>query len=214
MTSIARASAIASLSVILLAGLVPAVRAVDISCVCEDGDVRLSVPGLYYEAYLYRAEAPDGPYTFVAHGSFGCTSACEFLDRAVVEGETYWYQMTAMPQYGSLMYLGPARVTTPALPHRIFGSMATPNPFPRAVSVRFRIPARLALESPIDVRVKILDATGRAVREFPASPMSRGDQVVTWDGRDQGARQVPSGIYLYVIEAGAHRETGRLIKVN
>jgi hypothetical protein len=203
-----------STTIVLLSGAIPAAHAVDILCNNVEGNVHLLVPGLFYEAYLERAESPDGPYTFISHGSFGCTQACEFMDRAVVEGTTYWYQMTVLPQYGPLTRLGPAQITTPALPRRVFASVATPNPFPEVVSIRFRVPAQLALQSPLPVRVRILDATGRAVRDLSGAPMTRGDQAVQWDGRDRAGRKVPSGAYLYVIEAGGRRETGRLLRVN
>lgn len=197
-----------------LAGITTYSHAVDIDCRCEDGNVRLSIPGLYYEAYVERAEVPDGPFVYLARGSFGCTEACEFLDEAVMEGTTYWYRMTALPQYGPVMTLGPVEITTPALPRRMFGSIATPNPFSDIVSIRFSVPAQVAARGPIEALVTILDATGRSVREIPSGATLRGDQMVAWDGRDRDGRQVPSGVYLYRIEIGGNRETGRFVKLN
>lgn len=197
-----------------LAGISTSSRAVDIDCRCEEGSVRLSIPGLYYEAYVERAEAPEGPFTYLARGSFGCTEACEFLDEAVMEGTTYWYRMTALPQYGPVLTLGPVEIRTPALPRRMFGSIATPNPFPDLVSIRFSVPAQVAALGPIEARVTILDATGRLVREISSGAAPRGDQEVTWDGRDRDGRQVPSGVYLYSIEIGGNREAGRFVKLN
>jgi hypothetical protein len=214
MTNITSIYVAVSTLLLLLVGTVPAAHAVDISCNCENGNVRLFVPGLYYEAYVERAESPDGPYAFIGHGSYGCTEACEFMDTAVVEGTTYWYQMTVIPQYGPLTHLGPAEVTTPALPSRMFGSIASPNPFSDIVSMRFRIPALLAAQGDLPVRVTILDASGRTVRGLSAGAMARGDRIVTWDGRDGDGRKVPTGIYLYAIEVGANREAGRIIKLN
>ncbi len=214
MNNINRICVAITMLTLLLGGTIPAAGAIDISCRCEAGSVRLFVPGLYYEAYVERAEGHDGPYAYLDRGSFGCTEACEFLDTAVFEGTTYWYRMTLSPQYGPVLHLGPTEVTTPALPSRMFGSMARPTPLTGSSSVRFRVPALLARQGAIPVRGMILDATGRAIRELQAGAMTRGDQVVSWDGRDRESRIVPSGIYLYVIEAGANREIGRLVKLN
>lgn len=207
--------AVALSSVLVVLSLTAAEsRAVEIECLCEDGSVRLSVPGLYYEASLERAETQDGPYIHLARGTFGCTEACEFLDSAVIEGTTYWYQMTAVPQLGPPIELGPVMVTTPALPQRMLRSIASPNPFREAVSVRFSVPAQLAAHGPVDLRVTILDASGRVVRELPTGAVLRGDQAVGWDGRDGEAREVPSGVYLYIVQAGAHMESGRIVKLH
>ena len=66
----------------------------------------------------------------------------------------------------------------------------------------------------IEALVTILDATGRSVREIPSGATLRGGQMVAWDGRDRDGRQVPSGVYLYRIEIGGNRETGRFVKLN
>jgi len=36
---------------------------------------------------------------------------------------------------------------------------------------------------------------------------------VMWDGRDERGRAVPAGVYLIRLEAGEHRETGRVVLI-
>jgi len=82
----------------------------------------------------------------------------------------------------------------PARP-RLAGAVA-PNPFNPSTTYAFELGA------PTPVSLTVLDPRGRLVRrlldgaERPAGPNS-----IRWDGRDDAGREVPSGTYLFVIEA-------------
>jgi hypothetical protein len=67
---------------------------------------------------------------------------------------------------------------------------AWPNPFSSVVS--------LQLTASSLPEVRIVDATGRLVRSFPPSSLLRPPSSLTWDGRDDAGRILPSGTYLAI----------------
>jgi N-acetylmuramoyl-L-alanine amidase len=58
-----------------------------------------------------------------------------------------------------------------------------------------RIMARVWLDSPADLRLRVLDADGRTVRELFAGHRAGGSLSRSWDGRDEDGRIVPEGPY-------------------
>ena len=54
-----------------------------------------------------------------------------------------------------------------------------------------------------------LDVRGRRVRTLDAGPGLSG--LVTWDGRDDGGRRVPSGVYLARFLADGRDGTRRFV---
>jgi uncharacterized delta-60 repeat protein len=71
-----------------------------------------------------------------------------------------------------------------------------PNPFNPSTTIRFRVAA------PGNVRIEVLDASGRTVRILADERMEAGARSVSWDGADDGGRPVPSGIYVCRMTAG------------
>lgn len=84
----------------------------------------------------------------------------------------------------------PTGVGTPLAPDWARLGPPTPNPFNPAVTVR------LSLDRPGRARVDIYDLAGRRVRVLWEGPMTLGDRLLRWDGRDGTGRAVGSGVYL------------------
>ena len=75
-----------------------------------------------------------------------------------------------------------------------------PNPFNPSTEIRFDLPEAVA------VRLVIYDVQGREVARLVNGSLSAGQHRVTWD-----ARQMPSGVYIYRLTAGAFIETRRMV---
>lgn len=59
--------------------------------------------------------------------------------------------------------------------------------------------------------LRIYDVAGKLVRVLAnAEVWAAGRPSLIWDGRDDGHRQVPSGLYLYRLRAGSYNETRRM----
>jgi flagellar hook assembly protein FlgD len=53
------------------------------------------------------------------------------------------------------------------------------------------------------LRLQVLDPAGRTVRTLHDGWGAAGDGHARWDGRDDGGREVPSGVYVLRITAEA-----------
>lgn len=71
-----------------------------------------------------------------------------------------------------------------------------PNPFNSSTVIHYRLPQEA------EVLLDIYDISGRRVRRLVQRMESAGYYVVGWDGRDDRARTVSSGIYLYRLRIG------------
>jgi subtilisin family serine protease len=82
-----------------------------------------------------------------------------------------------------------------------------PNPFNPQTEIRFELP------HPGNTRLKVFDIRGRLVKDLVSGHMGAGRHSVVWMGRDNGGRQVASGVYYYRIESGKFMETRRMTLV-
>ena len=77
-----------------------------------------------------------------------------------------------------------------------------PNPFNPAVV----IPLDLATDA-AGVSLTVYDVLGRRVRQVWQGALPAGTHRFTWDGRDEVARDVAAGVYLYRVEVDGRVES-------
>jgi hypothetical protein len=82
-----------------------------------------------------------------------------------------------------------------------------PNPFRTATSIRYQLP------SPGNVSIRVLDVSGRLIRELTKEEQQAGEHVVRWDGRDARGRLVPPGVYFYRLQTAVGSDTRRSVLV-
>jgi hypothetical protein len=80
-----------------------------------------------------------------------------------------------------------------------------PNPF----SPRTRIEYLVA--EPGRVRLQIVDTAGRVVRSLVDRDLTPGPYTAWWDGRDDGGRALPSGVYFSRVANDRESRMGRLV---
>ena len=73
---------------------------------------------------------------------------------------------------------------------------AHPNPFNNSVSISFEIP------NSKNVNLSIFDMKGRNIRQMNLGVLSTGFHKVLWDGKNNFGNELPSGIYMAVLEVG------------
>jgi hypothetical protein len=77
-----------------------------------------------------------------------------------------------------------------------------PNPFSPWTRIHY------TLERTADVELRVLDVRGRVVRSFVrGQAQAAGDYTYTWRGRDDGGRDLASGVYFVELRAGEERMT-------
>ncbi len=84
---------------------------------------------------------------------------------------------------------------------------ATPNPFREKTSISY------SLKKPAVVVLTVHDATGRLVRKLVDGRQPAGDFSARWDGTDIQGRNVPSGVYHYVLCIDADNYGQKVVKV-
>ena len=75
-----------------------------------------------------------------------------------------------------------------------------PNPFNPSTAIRFDLPQNS------HVMLKIYNLIGKEIETIVSEQLQAGEHVATWNVKD-----LPSGIYLYRLEAGDYVETRKLI---
>ena len=99
--------------------------------------------------------------------------------------------------YGIACWSGAATAVQEEPPTLALSAWNHPNPFNPATEIVFTLPAA----SPVSLHV--YDAAGRRVRTLlDRAGCPAGETRATWDGRDEAGRPLPSGVYLYSVEAG------------
>jgi hypothetical protein len=80
-----------------------------------------------------------------------------------------------------------------------------PNPFNAGTLIRYEIP-KAGL-----VVVKVFNAAGQEVRTLVNAPQQPGYHQLHWDGLDAQGNAVPSGFYIYRLEAGAFMQSNKML---
>ena len=82
-----------------------------------------------------------------------------------------------------------------------------PNPFNPTTSIEFSVPGSA---NATHTTLSIYNLLGQKVRTLVDEPREAGIHDVNWDGKDEKARDVSSGIYFYVLEVGDFRESRKM----
>jgi hypothetical protein len=72
-----------------------------------------------------------------------------------------------------------------------------PNPFNPVTRIQF------VLDRNAQVSLRVFDVQGRVARTLLDSYLTAGPRVVSWDGRDDRGRPLPSGTYFLRLQGGA-----------
>jgi len=80
-----------------------------------------------------------------------------------------------------------------------------PNPFNSITEILYEIPDE------VFVRLALYNMAGQEIAILVNEQKSPGRYITTWNGKDNQDQEVAGGIYLYRIEAGSFKGTGKLL---
>jgi hypothetical protein len=83
------------------------------------------------------------------------------------------------------------------LPERFYVHPSYPNPFNSSATIEYSVPARLP------VRISVYDVLGRRIALITDEVQSPGEHAVCWNGTDMGGREMPTGVYFWMVRAGS-----------
>jgi plastocyanin len=75
-----------------------------------------------------------------------------------------------------------------------------PNPFNPSTLITFALPDDRV--GPTEVSLRVFDLKGRLVRVLMEETVDADRHTVRWDGRNERGKGVPSGVYIYRLDAG------------
>ncbi|MGH7456375.1 MAG: FlgD immunoglobulin-like domain containing protein, partial [bacterium] len=79
-----------------------------------------------------------------------------------------------------------------------------PNPFNPSTKIQFSV-----LEAGV-VQLSVYNLQGQEVRTLVFGQMNPGRHTITWNGRDNSGKIVPSGIYLYKLRVNGFEQTRKM----
>jgi len=122
------------------------------------------------------------------------------LPTSLVEAAVDDFRLLAFPT-GTVSAGGPGRAASlEFLP-------PSPNPSAGEAMLRWRLPAGAR------VRLELFDVGGRRVRILADGPMSAGEHVQGWDGRDDAGHAVRGGLYLARLQADREWRVQRVVRI-
>jgi hypothetical protein len=118
-----------------------------------------------------------------------------FVDDNVEAGGRYFYKLEDIDLQGNATEHGPVSIEV-AAPENYFLQQNYPNPFNPTTQIRYELPRSGY------VSLTIFNALGQEVRHLVEKQQAAGYHDVTWNGRDQNGKPVPSGVYHYRLQVG------------
>jgi len=82
-----------------------------------------------------------------------------------------------------------------------------PNPFNSTTSIYYDLP------EPAQIRLCIYNLRGQMVRRLSSGFFEEGQHVVVWDGKDEQAKDVPSGVYIYILKTPNYVRSKKLLLI-
>jgi hypothetical protein len=149
---------------------------------------------------LYRANG-DGEFSLI-EVSFDSFDRFAFMDRTVVPGTTYRYQLAVKDGDGA--FRSPIETVSVPMSGTVL-SQNTPNPFNPTTLIRYQLADRE------HVTLAVYDANGQLVRTLVDETRPLGNNEVAWDGRSDAGLPVGSGVYFYRLTAGKFSEARKMV---
>jgi len=168
---------------------------------------------------LHRGLSKEEPYTRIndqlipAQGDELQGATYSFTDEDVTPGLTSYYWLEDVNLQGRSTMHGPVSATPTSAEEREEVPIPTvfslaqnyPNPFNTTTEIKYGLP----VES--DVNLTIYNLIGQKVKTLVNEPQTAGYKVARWDGRNEKALEVSSGIYFYRLQAGSYTEIRKMV---
>lgn len=83
-----------------------------------------------------------------------------------------------------------------------------PNPFNATTLIVFTVPTNLTNQN---VSLKIFDINGNLISELINQPLSSGNYIYRWEGKNNSGQNVSSGVYFFNIRIADKTKTGKMV---
>jgi hypothetical protein len=155
---------------------------------------------------VLRADENNAETLLGAAPMTGAEGLAEYTDATARAGQSYTYRLR-VTLGGSVSYLGPVTVRTPARIEALAWRAAGPNPFAQQATVTLAVPrAQTGV-------VRVYDVQGKVVRTLHDGRLEAGEQPLVWDGRDASGASAAPGLYFVSATVGTETARTKLTRV-
>ncbi|MBL7136739.1 MAG: T9SS type A sorting domain-containing protein [Candidatus Marinimicrobia bacterium] len=167
---------------------------------------------------IYRSLYSDEQFTIIndqlipGHGNTSSRHEYQHIDRNVINGIEYWYQLEDVSYTGEtekhdIVSTTPkGREELGMVPDDFQLFPCYPNPFNPATNIKFNIPENT------HVMLKIIDLRGNLVNVLVDKEQSCGYYEFIWDGRNIHNCLVGNGVYFYQLTTNkGFKSTGKMV---
>jgi len=182
------------------------VSAVLLDAHAEPGLVRLtwaSTEPSGFPAWVFRRDA-NSDWSQIGVALEEAAGRLVYEDRSVIGGQTYAYRLLVRDANGEYTTEEVWIDVPEAFPKTVRFDTPRPNPARGNMYFAFTLP------SSGRVRLALYDASGKLAALIDDSVREAGLNVTPWNLRD-GAKFLPSGVYLAVLESGRERRVKKLV---
>jgi hypothetical protein len=135
----------------------------------------------------------------------------EYLDSTAQSGFTYEYRLGDV-DYNTAKHIHHNKIIRievlySAIPEKFSLNPAYPNPFNPFTTITYNLP-KTSL-----VRLNIYDINGNLIRKLVNGTENRGKKRVIWDSRNEFNKEVPSGMYIYALQAGNFNRSKKILLI-
>ena len=146
------------------------------------------------------------------HGNTSTRHEYQYIDRNVINGIEYWYQLEDVSYAGEtekhniVSAIPKGRVELGMIPNDFQLFPCYPNPFNPTTNISFNIPENA------HVTLRIIDLRGNLVITLIDRELQQNQYEVTWNGKDAKNRIVGNGVYFYQLTTNkGFKSTGKMV---
>ncbi len=181
-----------------------------------------------FQVVWQKAEDPDGDidyYEFNMLKDDALVDAKQFTDTSNYvkapsweDNGTYYWFVVAFDNYGAFSVSDTFEINfnrqnpnaingEPSIPKVFALHQNYPNPFNPITTIKYDLP------KDAHVKIVIYNIIGREVRTLVNEKQSAGYQAIQWNARDNYGKQVSSGYYIYMMQAGDFHKIHKMILI-
>lgn len=199
---------------VLVQGVVP-VELASFNAIAEGNNVRLewntATESNNYGFFIQRKNNAVEEWQRIGfvegNGTSSLPHSYSFEDKGLDPG-TWTYRLQQQDFDGQINY-SPEKEVTLVVPAQFALQQNYPNPFNSLTTIGYELPA-----GEHRVLLIIYDVLGHAVKTLVrVENQSAGSYRVTWDGTDEAANAVPSGVYFYQLQTGNKTSVRKMVLI-
>ena len=156
----------------------------------------------------YQHEIEWNKVNFVhGNGTSSVQHRYSFMDQELQPG-SYSYRLKQIDFDGAVAYSHVIEVTINA-PDIFALGQNYPNPFNPTTKISYQIPGDLSKSE--SVNLTIYNLLGVAIKTLVNENQTPGYHSIYWDSKDEQGNFVPTGIYIYRLQAGKYIAMKRMV---